>query len=286
MSASSGPASRGEPAVEILHEIPGRIRVQLSEAPSGPERMEEAVKGHEGIRAVRYSPHTRSVLVTFDPRSVSSREIVMRVALSLSIDRDSEAVRIVPARVPDELSLSALLSILLIGSAFTARVAGTQTTRTLELVAGIGTAGAVVEHAYEEVRQRGDLDPEVLAIVYLLRAFYGGNLLAASALTWFATFARHLMRPPVSGARIRRVAMSGGDGRSPHYEVVVSPLREASGLQRGLRLLPRVLRMAIAAEGPRRVDDLIGDIERLSLRHGEAIDGLGGSEKDIPLRIR
>jgi hypothetical protein len=194
-------------------------------------------------------------------------------------------VRITPAAGPRELSLSALGSAALLAVAFATRVGGRRANRLLELAAGAGTAGAVLEHGYQEVRDRGDLDPEVLSVVYLLSAFYRGNLLPAAAFTWLATFGRHLVRQPVSGAELRPVEEPGKDGAAPHYEVVVSPLRRHSGWRRMLHVLPRVLRHAVAGEGPRPAN-LLGEIERISLLHGEVLDSLGEWRQGIPLKIR
>jgi hypothetical protein len=51
-------------------------------------------------------------------------------------------------------------------------------------------------------------------------------------------------------------------------------------------VLPKVLRHAVAGEGPRRRPNLLGEIERISLLHGEVLDSLGEWRQGIPLKIR
>jgi hypothetical protein len=282
----SGPDQPGELEVRILHEIPGRVRLGLSHAPTDSERMGASVSGHEGIQQLRYSHHTGAYLVRYDPAKVSSREIIVRVAFALSLDKNREEVRIVPERIPRELSVSALVSLALILTAGITRLPGSAGSRGVEYLAGAGTVGAVLEHGYQEVSDRGDLDPEVLSVVYLVRSFYGDKLLAASAFTWLATFGRHLLRQPVAGAKLRRVPMPAADGTGPGHEVVVSPIRETGSWRKMLRVLPKVLRVAISGESPRREGDLLEEIERISLLHGEVIDGIEGSTDGIPVKIR
>jgi hypothetical protein len=272
--------------VEIVHEIPGRMRVRLSHPPGEPRRMGDTVKDHEGIDAVDYSSHTRSYLVRFDPGQVSSKEIVVRVGLALSLEHDGGVVRVTSASEPRELSMSALYSAMLLAVTFATRFGAQNPSRLLEFMAGAGTAGAVLQHGYEEVRDRGDLDPEVLSVVYLLSAFYRGNLLPAAAFTWLATFGRHLIRQPSAGAELRPVKLPGDGDGAPRYEVVVSPTHDRTGWRKLLLVLPKVFRYAVSGEGARRRPDLLGEIEKISLLHGEVLDGLGEMRQGIPMKIR
>jgi hypothetical protein len=272
--------------VEIVHEIPGRMRLRLSHSPGDPRVMGDAVRSHEGIHSMDYSRHTRTFLVRFDPAEVPGKEIVVRIGLALSQDHGGGRVRITSAGDAKELSLSALYSAMLLAVAFSTRVGGRGASRLVELAAGAGTAAAVLEHGYQEVRDRGDLDPEVLSVVYLLSAFYRGNLLPAAAFTWLATFGRHLIRQPVSGAELKPVKVPGDGASAPRYEVVVSPLRNESGWRGMLHVLPKVLRHAVSGAGPRRRANLLGEIERISLLHGEVLDSLGEWRQGIPMKIR
>lgn len=57
------------------------------------------------------------------------------------------------------------------------------------------TVGAIVEHGYSEMRQRGTIDPEVMSIMYLINSIgKEGNMLNASLVTWITTFGRHILK--------------------------------------------------------------------------------------------
>lgn len=55
------------------------------------------------------------------------------------------------------------------------------------------TAGAIVEHGYNEINEKGAFDPEVVSIMYLLNSINKKNFITASALTWITTFGRHIL---------------------------------------------------------------------------------------------
>ena len=95
-------------------------------------------------------------------------------------------------------------------------------------IAGLTTAGAVVHHGWAEYRLRGNFDPEVLSVTFLLTALLGGNALPAAIFTWISTFGRHLVRLPSPGVEVRP-AQTGRSGASPRFEVVVAPERTAAG---------------------------------------------------------
>ena len=82
-------------------------------------------------------------------------------------------------------------------------------------LAGLGTAWAVVDHAWKELRERGTFDPEVLSLAYLVTAFVRGNFLTASVVTWLASFGRHLVRFLPSACKSGRWKCAGAETASP-----------------------------------------------------------------------
>ena len=90
-------------------------------------------------------------------------------------------------------------------------------------LAGLGTAWAVVDHAWKELRERGTFDPEVLTLAYLVTALVRGDFLVASVITWLASFGRHLVEMPPTGVQVRPIEVRGrGNGQS-RYEVMIGP---------------------------------------------------------------
>ena len=56
--------------------------------------MTSAILDHGGLQSVDFAPLTRSVLVRFDPHAISEEEIMLRIALHLSLDYETAPVRL------------------------------------------------------------------------------------------------------------------------------------------------------------------------------------------------
>lgn len=276
---------RERPVITIRHQIPGRVRLGLSHPTKSVKRLETAIKHHAGIEFVRYTPVTRSVLVRFDPGQVSHEEIAIRTGLSIAIDYGAVPVRILDKPDAHDMSNWAVYSGVGLLAALGLRVTGVggQNTALLDWLAGLTTAGAVMEHGWDEVRRRGNFDPEVLSIVYLLTSFVQGNTLPAAFVTWASTFGRHLAGTPATGVELRPMPFSGKDGDEPHFEVVVSSDPARSGSMNLLGLVPKAVMGAFGGGDRRSFIDQVRDVSRL---HGEMLEGLGEYRYGIPLRVR
>lgn len=278
--------SQNGPTITIVHEITGRIRYRLSHQLANVQAVAERVRGHLGIEEVTYSAITRSVLVAFDSGLVNSKELTVRLGMAYSLDQSLQPVKVFSSTMKREMSpLAAFAGAALLVSLL-ARIRNRSGIPPLEFTAGLITGTATLEHGYQEVQERGEFDPEVLSVVYLVTAFFRGNLLPASIVTWLATFGRHLVSQSGPGVEIKAVQLTPESAAEPEYEVVVSPTSARTGLQRILRVLPKVLLTVLGGGGTGHRGSLLGDIERMSLMHGEVIDGLGEWRQGIPVRIR
>ena len=72
----------------IVHQIPGRIRLKMNTLPEDLAKMEKTVSGHPGILEVKISPVTRSLLLSFEPDTISQEELILRAAVYLSLEND------------------------------------------------------------------------------------------------------------------------------------------------------------------------------------------------------
>jgi hypothetical protein len=79
----------------------------------------------------------------------------------------------------------------------------------------------VLDHGWREVRERGYFDPEVLSLGYLVMAFFMGNFLKASVVTWLMTFGRHLLDAPRASIEVRPVEITQEGDAAPRYEVEI-----------------------------------------------------------------
>ena len=272
--------------VTIEHDLPGRLRIRLSHALRQPERMRRLVAGHVGVSEVHYTAVSRSVLVQYDPKYISTEEIVIRIATGLSLEHDNAAIRVLTRPQTRELTDSAFYSGVVLLATLALRLTGryTAASAALDRIAGLTTAGAALHHGWVDYRLRGNFDPEVLSVTYLLTALLGGNALPATIFTWISTFGRHLVRLPAQGVEIRP-AQIGRDSRSPQFEVVVAPDRTPPDKATFFGMIPTMIFQAITGRtlGP---PSLIEDIRQVAKMHDQVLEGVSGFQRGIPLRIR
>ncbi|MGO9306111.1 MAG: hypothetical protein ACLP3R_20835 [Candidatus Korobacteraceae bacterium] len=273
-------------AVTIEHELPGRLRIRLSHALRQPERIRRLVTEHAGIGEVQYTAVTRSVLVRYDPQHISTEEIVIRIATGLSLEHDNAAIRVLTRPPTRELTDSAFYSGVAVLAALALRLTGRSAAASaaLDRIAGLTTAGAALHHGWVDYRLRGNFDPEVLSVTYLLTALLGGNALPATIFTWISTFGRHLVRLPTPGVEVRP-AQIGRDSTS-HFEVVVAPDRTPPDKMTFFGMIPTMLFHAITGRTPGQHASLIEDIRRVAQMHDQVLEGASGFQRGIPLRIR
>ena len=275
-----------QPAVTIEHELPGRLRIRLSHALRQPERMRRLVEEHAGVGEVRYTAISRSVLVRYEPNHISPEEIVIRIATGLSLEHDNAGIRVLRRPAAREMTDSAFYSGVVLVAAFVLRIMGQNqaANNALDRIAGLTTAGAALHHGWVEYRLRGNFDPEVLSVTYLLTAMLGGNALPAAIFTWISTFGRHLVRLPASGVEVRP-AQIGRHGASPRFEVVVAPDRTPPDKMTLFGMVPTMLFQAITG-GTAGQQSMIEDIRRVAKMHDQVLEGVSGFQRGIPLRIR
>lgn len=272
-----------ELVVTVAHELPGRIRLRLSRPSLTPAALEQAVGSHPGFTSVGCSPISGSVLVHHEPDVVRREEVLFRVALAFSLEHGGATVRLLPQGAHEEMSDSAYgaaaaLLVAAIGRWF-APTRGA--TRWLEGGASLLTAWSVVQHGADELRQRGHFDPEVLSLAYLLVSLLRGQPLAAAALTWLATFGRHLASPRQRGVLLSPEALGAGQ---PGYRVVMRPASAQPGQRSWRDLLPALLRYGLG--GMSSIEDsLLQRVRELSSDHDDVLEGLGDLQVGVPIQI-
>jgi hypothetical protein len=275
------------PTVTIVHELRGRLRLRLSHPIADHPRLTRVIAEHVGIEHVRYTAISRSVLVTYDPTHVSPEEIVIRTAMSLSIEQGHAAVRILARPPSRELSDSAFYAGICLLAALGLRLVRMDKAggATMDWVASLGTAGAALEHGWSEYRARGNFDPEVLTVTYLLTALMRGNALPAAVFTWITTFGRHLAHVPPPGVEVRPIKL-GGDEDAPRYEVVVAPDRAGPDKMTFFGMIPSMVLNALTGSPPGKRASLLDEIRRVSNMHDQVLEGVSDFRHGIPLRVR
>ena len=275
------------PVVIIEHELPGRLRMRLSHALKQPERMQRLVAEHAGVGEVQYTAITHSVLVRYNPEHISTEEIVVRIATGLSLEHDNCGIRVLTRPPTRELTDAAFYSgvALLVASALRLTRRRKASKAILDQIAGLTTAGAALHHGWLDYRARGNFDPEVLTVTYLLTALVRGNSLPSAIFTWISTFGRHLVQLPPPGVEVRP-AQIGGEGTPPRFEVVVAPDPTPPNKMTLFGIIPTMAFRAITGRVLGKHVRLIEDIQHVAQTHNQVLEGVSGFQRGIPLRIR
>ncbi len=278
---------RTELSIRVIHSLPGRLRLRMTVPPRSTRDMIATVRKHPGIHTLSFNPHTRSVLVTYDPAETSQEELIIRLAVYISQEHDLNPVRVFSNINTLEVSQSAFVSGFLILVALFSRVIPRlgNIRNTLDWISGIGTAYSIFNHGYDEYKKRGNFDPEVLSVVYLLSSFSQGKFLPATLFTWIATFGRHLVRFGSQNVEIQPRQTGDASGDKPQYEVAINPINQLPGGKNIFRLLPMmIMRVAVADQG-RIEHTLMEEIRQVSKEHGEVLEGFGTFKNGIPIRM-
>jgi hypothetical protein len=158
----------------------------------------------------------------------------------------------------------------------------------IQWLAGLTTAWSIVDHAWHELRERGYFDPEVAALAYLGAALTQKKFLTASAVSWLATFGRHLIETPITGVEVRPVEVPNGDGQPGRYELVVSADSDARDRIRTgvVSAIHSVVKHAMTGGGQRDFKSLWDELRDVSRIHGAMLEGYGDVGDGVPIRFR
>ncbi len=171
-----------EPKFYILHDIPGRIRLQipaLRDKTSHAE-IETMFSSLKGIRFVRIEPLIQTMLIEYDLVSLTRNNILRYVSLFFQQTRfdpfDSLMVNLKP-RLRSDLFRSLVSGLLL----FAASIRKTSVNRpdAFDYIAVIATGYTVLSHGTNKLSH-----PDVLTGIFSLVSLGAGHMLHISIVTW------------------------------------------------------------------------------------------------------
>ena len=198
---------RGALHFEILHALPGRLRVQI-EKPIDSERIFRNVTG---VLRCSYNPKIQTLLIEYDPDAVSEENLIVRLAAVYACEKQTKLLHIKHSEEKRfSMAPTGGLALALIGLDGLLKLTGAQLAGVSGWLSTGATLAAVVEHGYQELQTRGSFDPEVMSIIYLINSIGKTNTFQASLLAWIVTFGRHL----VPKAPREQVYLVHPDGRS------------------------------------------------------------------------
>lgn len=279
----------GNPAVTILHALPGRFRLSLLWPPKNIEKFEKGVMGHAGIYSVRYTPITRSILIYYNPSEVDASEILIRVALSVSLDYDLIPVEISTKPVEKGLGVFDHYAGMSLLVAWVARFMkmSKNAQNILTWNAALSTIGAIVNHAWIELKNRGVYDPEVVSVTYLLSSMFKENLLPVATGTWITTFGRHMGEPDGESMVLKAFKVYGKEQENTYYDVGIIPKKNILYRRNDLiKSIVGIMMKTIGKEKNVRQERWMKQIRNVSRSHGDILEGLGKADNRIYLRVK
>lgn len=217
------------PTIVIAHKIKGRIRIKLSHPlRNGKELMKNLVKKDEIYKA-NYTDITKSILIEYNPYRISEDEVIIRVIALYSKSYDMIPIRLIYESKKKNLPPMACYSLVMLGiGGISKYITMNQQISDFINWAVVGTTiGAIGEHAYNEVNERGYFDPEVVSVMYLINSVTKGEFLLPSAVTWLTTFGRHLIELSYGGLMISVREFKNRDGNK-YFDVSVKTDNELS----------------------------------------------------------
>lgn len=271
----------------IIHQLPGRVRISLSIPPRRIEKLEKEVLGHTGIRCVKFSPITRSVLVYYNPTEIEMSEIIVRIGTALSIEYNMCSVYVenkkknVGVNIIDNYALGALMAAWIGKSGW---LPLTNVVNLLEWNAGVSTFVAVVNHGISEIKLSGTPDPEVVTSVYLLNSMIKKEFLVASTITWISTFIRHLTGEEADRISIQAFQAFSQEENRMYYDVAVKS-EENLHHKSIIKIIANKMRKYVGIRSNMRAPSLLNQIRRVSDKHGDALEGLMNKKDIIFLRL-
>jgi hypothetical protein len=274
--------------IRVMHSLPGRVRLRLSLSPVSADDMIKTVKDHPGISEITFNGYSKSVLLKYDPDETSQEELIIRVAVFISLEHDLQPVRVYSDTKMLEMSESAFVSGFLILISLVSRIIPQTAAfrNLLDWIAGLGTAYSIFDHGYDEFKERGNFDPEVLSVIYLLTSFSQGKFLPSTLFTWIATFGRHLIRYTSKNVEIQPQPLPGSSKTTPQYEIVITPINRLPGRKMLFNFLPMLI-MNAAMDNRKSIEGtLMDEMRKVSRDHGEVLEGFGKFKNGIPIRMQ
>lgn len=271
--------------IKIVHRIPGRLRVRLSRAPSKVDVFLDRVAKHDGIESISFNPVSKSLLAHYTPSVVSSTEILLRMSIALSADHNNRTVQIDERHDTRKMVSIDYYSGGSIVLAALSRLVGLpeSSMRLIDYNAGVSTTASVLNHAWMEVKKEGIYDPEVVSVVYLINSLIKGNYLTASAITWIATFGRHLLEPSQESCLIKALEVNQ-DSDQNYMDVEVRPVVDSLKPSSSLTLIVHGIARMVGL-GPVKKHSLIDQIKQVSKAHHDVLEGVDSKPSPIYMRL-
>ena len=176
--------------ITVLHATTGRVRLQFEKSVVDPTPFKKI----EGVFYARYNPRIRTLVCNYDPNVIRERQLLFQIGATYVSQQPTELLHVKHAEEATfTVPPSGLLALAAIAMDAAVTLSGSSLTAVTKWLSVGTTLGAVIEHGYQELHQRGSFDPEVMSVIYLFNSIGKTNMLQASAIAWIVTYGRHIL---------------------------------------------------------------------------------------------
>jgi hypothetical protein len=214
------------PTIVAAHRIKGRVRFKLSHPLRNCEEAKKFLMSYDGIKNFEYNELTKSVLINYDYARLDLKEVANRLAITYSRQYDLMPINIFidspNTHTPlvyysiGSIILSGVLKLLRIGQ-------NTEVENNLNWIVLGTTAGAIIEHGYKELREKGGVDPELASFMYFINSIRNKKYISGSLFTWIAIFGRHIIGTNYKGVTLKVREVENLGDEEADYEIEVKP---------------------------------------------------------------
>ena len=182
------------PIIYMVHEIEGRFRVKISHPILNIEEAESFIKEVEGVISFTYNNKIKSILINYNPNIAYIEDIIVKIALLMKKLYGFHKIKFISNCKKNYMPSFSYYSLASICCSKLMKIIGINSVgqEFLNWITIGTTIGAITQHAYMEINEKGTIDPEVMSIMYLINSIGKGNMTEASLVTWITTFGRKI----------------------------------------------------------------------------------------------
>lgn len=213
-----------KPEIIIEHSLPDRVRLRFSIAPKRHEHLTHVIEEIDGVDSFIYTTLTSGAVLKFNHQKIELLRILKAIVIELSLEYGRQPVYVRPNYIYHFTPLSVASAAGIFAASVSYVLFPMQLkANLLRWAATTLTGAAVLEHAYGELRRTGSFDFENLSIFYLINAIRQNQLIQGSAVTWLATFARHLLpSKPHEGLQFKVIEGEDHSTGKIYNDVIIS----------------------------------------------------------------
>lgn len=220
--------------VDVVFSVSGRLRMRVVKEPNNPLEILSKLKEKTKINIGRYTGPTKTFVLEYDKDLTDLNELILTFCGLYSRDVKENQIKLnYKLSNKHAMGYSSLVSLAFIiidlgmnfmglgggpnasddapgfgmrsgqGQGIGGRMFGNMNTyrNFVRWGALVTTTGAIFEHGYKELNEKGAFDPEVMSIMYLIRSMNRGTVvndetnvgLYSPAIAWLLTFGRHIL---------------------------------------------------------------------------------------------